>query len=80
MDGKICKRGDDSGYYVWEVKPDGKRKLVRKNRPQNAYHGAPGTDFRFRCVVLPYVPEFEDDYEEGRTKGMVKGVVQERPD
>ena len=81
MDGKICKWGDDSHYYAWEDDPakPGKRKLVRKPRPGNAYMGAPGTDFRCRCVALPYVPEYEDDYEETREKGPVQGVTQEKP-
>ncbi len=78
MDGKICKWGDDTHYYAWEDDPKkpGKRKLVRKDRPKNAYMGAPGTDFRCRCVALPYVPEFEDDYEETREKGEQRGVLQ----
>ena len=78
MDGKICKWGDDTHYYVWS-EPDpktGKKKLVRRDRPENAYKGAPGTDFRCRCVALPYVPEFEDDYEAEREKGPVRGVAQ----
>lgn len=81
MDGKICKWGDDRNYYAWEDDPakPGKRKLVRKPRPGNAYMGAPGTDFRCRCVALPYIPEYEDDYEEERPKGKVQGVTQERP-
>ena len=81
MDGKICKWGDDSHYYAWEEDPakPGKRKLVRKPRPGNAFMGAPGTDFRCRCVALPYVPEYEDDYAETREKGPVQGVTQERP-
>ena len=75
MDGKICKWGDDDHYYVWETNPDtGKRKMVRKDRPPNAYKGAPGTDFRCRCVALPYVPEYEDDYV--REKGPIQGVKQ----
>lgn len=37
---------------------------------------APGTDFRCRCVALPYVPEFEDDYEATREKGEQRGVLQ----
>ena len=77
MDGKICKWGDDDHYYVWETDPKtGKRKLVRKPRPANAYKGAPGTDFRCRCTALPYVPEYEDDYEAERPKGPVQGVTQ----
>lgn len=81
MDGKICKWGDDRHYYAWEDDPakPGKRKLVRKPRPGNAYMGAPGTDFRCRCVALPYIPEYEDDYEEERPKGKVQGVTQEHP-
>lgn len=80
MDGKICKWGDDKGYYVWEVNPKtDKRELVRKWRPENAYKGAPGTDFRCRCTALPYVPEFEDDYEAERVKGPQQGVIQEHP-
>lgn len=81
MDGKICKWGDDRHYYAWEDDPakPGKRKLVRKPRPENAYMGAPGTDFRCRCVALPYIPEYEDDYEEERPKGTVQGVTQEHP-
>ena len=78
MDGKICKWGDDEHYYVWS-EPDpktGKKKLIRKDRPKNAYKGAPGTDFRCRCIALPYVPEFEDDYEEEREKSTQRGVVQ----
>lgn len=78
MDGKICKWGDDTHYYVWS-EPDpktGKKKLIRKDRPENAYKGAPGTDFRCRCVALPYVLEFEDDYEAEREKGPVRGVKQ----
>lgn len=78
MDGKICKWGDDDGYYVWS-EPDpktGKKRLVRKPRPAEAYKGAPGTDFRCRCTALPYVPEFEDDYEAERQKGPVRGVTQ----
>lgn len=78
MDGRICKWGDDTGYYKWEAQPDGKRKLVRKPRPAKAYKGAPGTDFRCRCVALPYVPEYEDDYESERPKGPQRGVVQEQ--
>lgn len=74
MDGKICKWGDDTGFYVWKEQPDGKRKLVRQDRPKNAYMGAPGTDFRCRCTALPYVPEYEDDYV--REKGPVQGVKQ----
>ena len=76
MDGKICKWGDDTGFYVWKEQPDGKRKLVRQDRPKNAYMGAPGTDFRCRCTALPYVPEYEDDYEAEREKGPVQGVTQ----
>lgn len=82
MDGKICKWGDDTHYYVWSA-PDpktGKKKLIRKDRPENAYKGAPGTDFRCRCIALPYVPEFEDDYEAEREKGPVRGVVQQAPE
>lgn len=78
MDGKICKWGEDDFYYKWSD-PDpktGKRKLVRVERPSNAYSGAPGTDFRCRCVALPYIPEFEDDYEEEREKSTQRGVVQ----
>lgn len=78
MDGRICKWGDNDGFYEWESQPDGKRKLVRKPRPAKAYKGAPGTDFRCRCVALPYVPEYEDDYEEGREKGAIQGVAQGR--
>ena len=81
MDGKICKWGDDEYYYKWSD-PDpktGKKKLIRTPRPANAYKGAPGTDFRCRCTALPYVPEFEDDYEEERPKGPVQGVVQKPP-
>lgn len=83
MDGKICKWGDDDHYYAWETDPKtGKRKLVRKDRPANAYKGAPGTDFRCRCTALPYVPEYEDDYEAEREKSTQRGVVQtqERPE
>lgn len=76
MDGKICKWGDDDHYWEWETGEDGKRKLVRKNRTEKMYHGAPGTDFRCRCVALPYVPEYEDDYEAEREKGEQRGVVQ----
>lgn len=76
MDGKICKWGDDDGFYVWEQGEGGKRKLVRRKRPENAYKGAPGTDFRCRCTALPYVPEYEDDYEAEREKGPVQGVTQ----
>lgn len=77
MDGKICKWGDDEHYYAWETDPKtGKRKLVRKPRPANAYKGAPGTDFRCRCTALPYVPEYEDDYEAEREKSTQRGVVQ----
>ena len=76
MDGKICKWGDDTGFYVWKEQPDGKRKLVRQERPKNAYMGAPGTDFRCRCTALPYVPEYEDDYEAEREKSTQRGVVQ----
>ena len=74
MDGKICKWGDDEGFYVWEQGEGGKRKLVRRKRPENAYKGAPGTDFRCRCTALPYVPEYEDDYE--RENSTERGVVQ----
>lgn len=74
MDGKICKWGDDEGFYVWEQGEGGKRKLVRRKRPENAYKGAPGTDFRCRCTALPYVPEYEDDYV--REKGPIRGVTQ----
>ena len=80
MDGKICKWGDDTGFYVWKEQPDGKRKLVRQDRPKNAYKGAPGTDFRCRCTALPYVPEYEDDYEAERPKGPQQGVTQEVPE
>lgn len=81
MDGKICKWGDDDHYYAWETDPNtGKRKLVRKPRPGNAYKGAPGTDFRCRCTALPYVPEYEDDYEAERPKGPQQGVTQELPE
>lgn len=83
MDGKICKWGDDDHYYAWETDPKtGKRKLVRKERPANAYKGAPGTDFRCRCTALPYVPEYEDDYEAERENSTQRGVVQtqEQPD
>lgn len=76
MDGKICKWGDDDHYWEWETGEDGKRTLVRKNRTEKMYHGAPGTDFRCRCVALPYVPEYEDDYEAERPKGELRGVVQ----
>lgn len=77
MDGKICKWGEDDYYYLWETDPKtGKRKLVRKPRPANAYKGPPGTDFRCRCTALPYVPEYEDDYEAERPKGPVHGVTQ----
>jgi SPP1 gp7 family putative phage head morphogenesis protein len=76
MDGKICKWGDDDHYWEWETGEDGKRKLVRKNRTEKMYHGAPGTDFRCRCVALPYVPEYEDDYEAERENGEQRGVVQ----
>ena len=76
MDGKICKWGDDTGFYVWKEQPDGKRKLVRQDRPKNAYMGAPGTDFRCRCTALPYVPEYEDDYEAERENSTQRGVVQ----
>ena len=77
MDGKICKWGEDEYYYLWETDPKtGKRKLVRKPRPANAYKGAPGTDFRCRCTALPYVPEYEDDYEAEREKRPVQGVTQ----
>ena len=74
MDGKICKWGDDDHYYEWVTEDNGKRKLVRRKRPENAYKGAPGTDFRCRCTALPYVPEYEDDYV--REKGPVRGVTQ----
>lgn len=79
MDGKICKWGDDTGYFKWEVGKDGKRELKRHSRPENAYKGAPGTDFRCRCIALPYVPEFEDDYEAEREKGEQRGASQEHP-
>ena len=49
---------------------------MRKDRPANAYKGAPGTDFRCRCTALPYVPEYEDDYEAEREKGPVQGIKQ----
>lgn len=78
MDGKICKWGEDEHYYRWSD-PDpktGKRKLVKTLRPANAYKGAPGTDFRCRCVALPYIPEFEDDYEKERENSTQRGVVQ----
>lgn len=78
MDGKICKWGDDDHYYRWSD-PDpktGKRRLVRTPRPANAYKGAPGTDFRCRCIALPYIPELEDDYAGERENGTVRGVVQ----
>lgn len=81
MDGKICKWGDDTNYYKWVVDENtGKKKLKKFPRPANAYKGAPGTDFRCRCVALPYVPEFEDDYEEERPKGPQRGVIQEVPE
>lgn len=80
MDSKICKWGEDKFYYEWELSSaTGKRKLVKKSRPKNAYMGAPGTDFRCRCVALPYVPEFEDDYEAERTHEKQEGVVQKHP-
>ena len=77
MDGKICKWGDDEGFFEWEEQQDGKRKLVRRVRPGNAYKGAPGTDFRCRCVALPYVPEYEDDYdrENAPTLGVTQGLL-----
>lgn len=78
MDGKICKWGDDDHYYRWSD-PDpktGKRRLVLTPRPANAYKGAPGTDFRCRCIALPYIPELEDDYAGERENGAVRGVVQ----
>ena len=80
MDGKICKWGDDDGFYAWEQGEDGQRKLRRHKRPESAYKGAPGTDFRCRCVALPYVPEYEDDYV--RETSTQRGVVQtqERPE
>lgn len=77
MDGKICKWGDDNHYWEWVDGKDGKRELKRRDRPAAAYKGAPGTDFRCRCVALPYVPEYEDDYV--REEGPVRGVVQENP-
>lgn len=77
MDGKICKWGEDRKYYEWEENPKtGKRELKEKERPKGAYIGAPGTDFRCRCVALPYLPEYEDDYEEQRAKGPIVGVTQ----
>ena len=78
MDGKICKWGDDKSYYEWSPHDPktGKKKLIRKDRPKNAYIGAPGTDFRCRCTALPYVPEFEDDYEEERENRPIQGVTQ----
>lgn len=77
MDGKICKWGDDDGYYKWVIdEKTGKKKLKRFPRPKEAYKGAPGTDFRCRCVAIAYVPEFEDDYEEERTSGPIRGVTQ----
>lgn len=78
MDGKICKWGEDEHYYKWS-EPDpktGKRRLVKTPRPKNAYKGTPGTDFRCRCVALPYIPEFEDDYEKERENSTQRGVVQ----
>ena len=51
MDGKICAWGKDDVYYEWETDSNGKRKLVEKPRPKNSYKGAPGTDFRCRCVA-----------------------------
>lgn len=74
MDGKICKWGDDDHYWEWVDGKDGKRELKQRDRPSAAYKGAPGTDFRCRCVALPYVPEYEDDYV--REEGPVRGVVQ----
>lgn len=77
MDGKICKWGDDDGYYEWVTdEKTGKRKLKRFERPKSAYHGAPGTDFRCRCVSIAYVPEFEDDYEAEREDRPIQGVTQ----
>lgn len=76
MDGKICKWGDDDHYWEWVEGKDGKRELKQRDRPAAAYKGAPGTDFRCRCVALPYVPEYEDDYEAEREKGEQRGVVQ----
>lgn len=49
---------------------------VMEGRPKAAYHGAPGTDFQCRCVAMPYVPEYGDDYEREREKGPVQGVTQ----
>lgn len=74
MDGKICKWGDEKHYWEWVEGKDGKRELKQRDRPASAYKGAPGTDFRCRCVALPYVPEYEDDYV--REEGPVRGVVQ----
>ncbi|MCF0222216.1 MAG: minor capsid protein, partial [Fibrobacter sp.] len=76
MDGRICKWGDETHYYEWVDKKDGTRKLERRERPKGAYKGAPGTDFRCRCVALPYVKEYEDDYKETREDKPVHGVTQ----
>ena len=76
MDGRICKWGDETHYYEWVDKKDGTRKLERRERPKGAYKGAPGTDFRCRCVALPYVKEYEDDYKETREDKPVRGVTQ----
>ncbi len=83
MDGKICKWGDDEHYYEWVTEDNGKRKLAQRDRKKiGGYIGAPGTDFRCRCIALPYVPEYEDDYEAEREKSIQRGVVQtqERPE
>ncbi|MBR6448374.1 MAG: minor capsid protein [Fibrobacter sp.] len=78
MDGKICKWGDDDGYYKWVIdEKTGKKKLKRFPRPKEAYKGAPGTDFRCRCTALPYVPEFEDDYEDRKNGEVeIQGAIQ----
>lgn len=77
MDGRICRWGKDDVYYEWVEGDNGKRELKEKKRTEKMYHGAPGTDFRCRCVALPYVPEFEDDYERPENP---QGVVQKRED
>lgn len=55
-----------------EFKKSSQQKIVVANFKK--CRGTLGADFRCRCVALPYVPEYEDDYV--REEGPVRGVVQ----
>lgn len=57
-----------------EFKKSSQQKIVVANFKK--CRGTLGADSRCRCVALPYVPEYEDDYEAEREKGPVQGVVQ----